>query len=87
VRHGAKVRRCSSEGCSNQAVKGGVCMRHGAKTKRCSHEGCTNRAVKEGMCRRHSVWMVVQTMLSKEDYASIMGQKETIQGGKEPQTR
>mmetsp|Transcript_19939 Transcript_19939/g.39956 ORF Transcript_19939/g.39956 Transcript_19939/m.39956 type:complete len:99 (+) Transcript_19939:278-574(+) len=30
VRHGAKLKRCSSEGCSNQVKKGGVCRRHGA---------------------------------------------------------
>eukprot|EP00984_Skeletonema_dohrnii_P022057 scaffold11188_cov85-Skeletonema_dohrnii-CCMP3373.AAC.3 len=32
VRHGAKVKRCSSEGCTNhQSKQGGVCMRHGAQ--------------------------------------------------------
>ena len=31
MRHGAKVKLCSSEGCTNQAVRGGVCFRHGAK--------------------------------------------------------
>jgi hypothetical protein len=30
VRHGAKEKRCSSEGCTNKAIKGGVCWRHGA---------------------------------------------------------
>jgi len=31
-RHGAKVKvkLCSSEGCTNIVVKGGVCIRHGA---------------------------------------------------------
>jgi len=29
--HGAKVKRCSSEGCTDVAQNGGVCMRHGAK--------------------------------------------------------
>ena len=30
--HGAKIKLCSSsEGCTNRAVKGGVCKRHGAK--------------------------------------------------------
>ena len=28
--HGAKVKRCSSEGCTNQAKQRGVCKRHGA---------------------------------------------------------
>jgi hypothetical protein len=30
MRHGAQVKLCSSEGCTNQAKKGGVCMRHRA---------------------------------------------------------
>jgi hypothetical protein len=30
VRHGAKLKRCSSDGCTNKAQKGGVCWRHGA---------------------------------------------------------
>ena len=30
IRHGAKVKRCSSEGCTNQAQNGGVCKRDGA---------------------------------------------------------
>ena len=32
MRHGATVKRsiCSSEGCTNQAKRGGVCKRHGA---------------------------------------------------------
>ena len=31
VRHGAKLKRCSREGCTNIALRGGVCWRHGAK--------------------------------------------------------
>jgi len=53
IRHGAKVKRCSSEGCANYAKNGGVCMRHGAKIKRCKTTGCTNYSVKGGVCRRH----------------------------------
>jgi len=33
VRHGTKLKRCSSEGCSNQVKKEGVCRRHGAYRK------------------------------------------------------
>ena len=29
MKHGAKVKRCSREGCTNKAVKGGVCKKHG----------------------------------------------------------
>jgi len=46
-------KRCTSEGCTNFALKEGVCARHGAVLKRCSHEGCTNRAQKGGLCCRH----------------------------------
>ncbi len=31
MKHRAKVERCSSEGCTNQVVKKGVCRRHGEK--------------------------------------------------------
>mmetsp|Transcript_14646 Transcript_14646/g.30044 ORF Transcript_14646/g.30044 Transcript_14646/m.30044 type:complete len:184 (+) Transcript_14646:162-713(+) len=53
TRHGAKVKRCSSKGCTNKAVKGGVCVKHGAKVKRCNKEGCTNQAIQGGVCVRH----------------------------------
>jgi len=33
-RHGAKVKLCSSEGCTNHAKNGGVCVRHGSAVKR-----------------------------------------------------
>eukprot|EP00986_Skeletonema_menzelii_P009149 scaffold4081_cov145-Skeletonema_menzelii.AAC.4 len=48
-----KRRECRSEGCTNQAQQGGVCVKHGAKVKRCSSEGCTNKAVKGGVCVKH----------------------------------
>jgi hypothetical protein len=50
------VKLCSSEGCTNQAQKGGVCVRHGAKVIRCSNEGCTNQAKKGGVCMRHGAY-------------------------------
>ena len=55
MKHGAKVKRCSVEGCKNIVVKGGVCRRHGAKKeqRRCSSEGCTNHAKKGGVCMKH----------------------------------
>ena len=30
MKHGAKVIRCSVEGCTNQSKRGGVCIKHGA---------------------------------------------------------
>ena len=56
MKHGAKVKRCSTEGCKSFAVKGGVCMRHGAQTKRCSVEGCTNYSKRRGVCWRHGAY-------------------------------
>ena len=53
MRHGAKTKTCSHEGCTNNVVNGGFCIKHGAKVKTCSHEGCTNRVVKGGVCKRH----------------------------------
>ena len=45
--------KCSADGCTNGAVRGGVCVRHGAKVKRCNSEGCTNQAQKGGVCIKH----------------------------------
>ena len=53
MKHGAEVKRCSTEGCTSFAVKGAVCIRHGAKVKRCSVEGCTNQVIKGGVCIKH----------------------------------
>jgi hypothetical protein len=44
--HGAKVERCSTEGCTKQIVDGGMCRRHGAK-RACSADGCTKQVVKK----------------------------------------
>jgi hypothetical protein len=52
-----KRKRCSHEGCTNQVVRGGVCITHGAKVKRCSFEGCTNQAKKGGVCVTHGAKM------------------------------
>ena len=54
MRHGAKT-YCNHEGCTNKAIKGGVCVRHGASLtkKYCSHEGCTKYAQRGGVCRGH----------------------------------
>jgi hypothetical protein len=44
---------CSADECTNQALRGGVCIKHGAKVKLCSAEGCTNHAKKGGVCWTH----------------------------------
>jgi len=51
-RHGAKMKRCSSEGCTNIALKGGLCWTHGEKPK-CSASECTNYAIAGGVCWSH----------------------------------
>jgi hypothetical protein len=50
-----KNKRCNHEGCTNQAVRGGVCVTHGAKryVYICSFEECTNQALKGGVCITH----------------------------------
>jgi sulfur relay (sulfurtransferase) complex TusBCD TusD component (DsrE family) len=54
MKHGAKT-ECKHEGCTNHAIKGGVCIRHGAKVKRCNSAGCTNQAKNRGVCMKHGV--------------------------------
>jgi len=54
MRHGAKLKLCSSDGCTNQFYRGGVCMRHGAKLKLYSSEGCSNQAKNGGVRKRHT---------------------------------
>ncbi len=58
MKHGEKkkTKRCSRDGCINQAKRGGVCVKHGAKVKRCSSVGCTNQAKRGGVCRRHGAY-------------------------------
>ena len=69
MKHGAKFKRCSREGCTNQARKGGVCVRHGAKVKQCSNEGCANIAVKGGVCWRHGAKDLVKKNTNDESTA------------------
>ena len=57
MRHGAKVKQCSSEGCTNIKLSKEECalgMGNGEKVKiyQSISEGCTNRAVKGGVCMR-----------------------------------
>eukprot|EP00984_Skeletonema_dohrnii_P000266 scaffold86_cov98-Skeletonema_dohrnii-CCMP3373.AAC.3 len=53
VAHRRKI--CSSNGCTNQVVRSGVCIRHGATwtKKKCSSEGCSNFAMNGGVCLMH----------------------------------
>eukprot|EP00984_Skeletonema_dohrnii_P017830 scaffold8189_cov107-Skeletonema_dohrnii-CCMP3373.AAC.11 len=57
--------RYSSEGCTNNAVKRGVCGTHRAKVKQCSSEGCTNHAKKGGVCWRHGAKAYVKLCSSE----------------------
>ena len=40
-------KKCSTDGCTNIAVKGRVCYRHGAKVKTAAVEDATNQAKKD----------------------------------------
>jgi len=53
--HGAKMKTCSHEGCTNWLVKGGFCTRHGAKRKT-----CTNNVRKGGVCIKHGAFEIDQ---------------------------
>lgn len=48
-------RSCRHEGCTNYAIRSGVCVKHGAgpSKKQCKIEGCTNQSVKGGVCCKH----------------------------------
>ena len=37
IRHGAEIKLCSSEECTNHIVKGGVCTRHEGKVNDLSY--------------------------------------------------
>ncbi|KAK1744079.1 hypothetical protein QTG54_005676 [Skeletonema marinoi] len=55
VEHGATwtKKKCSSEGCSNFAKNGGVCLKHGAQKRLCRMEGCMNGVKNGGVCFMH----------------------------------
>ena len=53
VKHGAKIKQCKENGCTNNARKGGVCLKHGAKKKQCKVDGCTNGVINGGVCIKH----------------------------------
>ena len=57
MKHGANKKRCSYEGCTKYAQRGGVCKRHRAdvRRKRGSYEEYTNPAEKGGVWKRHKV--------------------------------
>ena len=44
---------CSSDWCTNQALKEGLCKQHGAQIKRCSSKGCINQAQRGGVFAMH----------------------------------
>ena len=92
MRHGAKVKQCSSERCTNYAQKGGVCVRHGAKRKRyeCSAIGCTNIVVKGGVCKRHGANSSAQdgsTAFGSEFERTTAAETQTNQGASEAASR
>jgi hypothetical protein len=46
--------RCRDEGCTKQAIAGGLCKAHGGGNKKpCSVEGCCTPCQKRGLCGKH----------------------------------
>jgi hypothetical protein len=81
MRHGAKVKRCSSEGCKNYAQKGGVRVKHGQTSNDAAvkdvqiklyKEECALSMGQRGNC---AAVMDAQTMLKKEECALGMEQR------------
>ena len=72
VKKRRKRSKCTSDGCTNIAIKGGVCWRHGAKntTNQKRSEGCTNYAVKGGVRKRHGA-KVNRKLCSSEGCTNI----------------
>ncbi len=71
IRHCAKVKLCSREGCTNLARRGGLCIRHGGvyvsrktrgkyRVQYKHNDGCTNIA-RRGVCLTHT-WGKQKTM-------------------------
>jgi len=66
--HGAPKqnrKKCSHDGCTENAQKGGLCWKHGDNTrpltKRCCHEGCTKLAIRKGgFCGVHFTKVTVE---------------------------
>ena len=52
------MKRCSHEGCANEAVRGGVCITHSTKAKLCSHKGSAEQAQKGELCLRHGKYYI-----------------------------
>ncbi len=70
---------CSSDGCTNIVVRGGLCIRHGAKVKLCSIEGCTNQAKNGEVCIRHGA-KVVRKRCSSKGWPIKLGMEECARG-------
>ena len=83
MRHGAKVKLCSTDGCTNQVVRGGVCIQHGA-IKRCSKEVCAaGMGLRLGS--KHAAVKDVQTKLRKEECVLSMEQRRDAAAEKDVQ--
>ena len=61
------AKRCSHDGSTNGAVRGGVYITHGEKVERkhCSFEGCVAFAQKGGVCKR--LWIRLNESLVSTD--------------------
>ena len=82
---GAKVRKCSNEGCANQVRNGGLCIKHGVpgKRKKCDWVGCEILLREEEYARS-----MVQNAknVAKKD-AQVLLKRSTVHAGSMVLTR
>jgi len=56
IKHGAKRKRCKSEGCTKTIKKGGFCSKHGTPRPKCSTVDCPKIAVVKNLhCHKCSL--------------------------------
>eukprot|EP00522_Entomoneis_paludosa_P005513 CAMPEP_0172450548 /NCGR_PEP_ID=MMETSP1065-20121228/8835_1 /TAXON_ID=265537 /ORGANISM="Amphiprora paludosa, Strain CCMP125" /LENGTH=716 /DNA_ID=CAMNT_0013202341 /DNA_START=367 /DNA_END=2517 /DNA_ORIENTATION=- len=67
-------RKCTTPGCTNRVVQGGLCISHGAKRKTCKHPGCNKNVKKAGLCSTHG------PARKRCEYGDC--QKVAVQGGR-----
>jgi hypothetical protein len=61
-----KRKKCSNNGCTNNAVRNGICISHGAKKRYCTILGCGKPLYQARKCRSHFCCL----LLAKAEYDS-----------------
>jgi hypothetical protein len=92
IRHGAKVKLCSSDGCINQVIKGGVCVKHGQTSNdaavkdspiKVRWEECASSM---GQRSNDAAAMDAQILRRTEECALGTGQRSNVAAMKDAQT-